>query len=87
MNRPACKRCLLRELDGEYFQSIYQYIESIPPEQKASSEEYARRLALCQECDDLKNGLCAQCGCFAEVRAAKKQMACPMDKWNKESEV
>lgn len=87
MNRPACKRCLLRELDGEYFQSIYQYIESIPPEQKASSEEYVRRLALCRECDDLKNGLCAQCGCFAEVRAAKKQMACPMDKWNKESEV
>lgn len=84
MNRPACKRCLLRELDGEYFKSIYQYIENISPEQKASSEEYARRLALCRACDELQNGMCAQCGCFAEVRAAKKRMSCPMEKWTGE---
>lgn len=84
MNRPVCKRCLLRELDGEYFKSIYQYIENISPEQKASSEEYARRLALCRACNDLRNGMCAQCGCFAEVRAAKKRMSCPMGKWTGE---
>ena len=30
MNRRVCRRCLLKELDGEYFQSVYRYIESIP---------------------------------------------------------
>ena len=35
MSSPNCKRCLLNELDGEYFKSIYQYIENIPLEQKA----------------------------------------------------
>lgn len=84
MNRPICKRCLLRELDGEYFQSIYRYIENLPKEQKASGEEYARRLALCRTCDDLQNGMCVQCGCFAEVRAAKRKLGCPLEKWKEE---
>lgn len=81
MNQPTCKRCLLRELDGEYFKSIYQYIDNIPLEQKAPPEEYDRRLALCKSCDDLKNGMCAQCGCFVEVRAAKLRQVCPWGKW------
>lgn len=81
MSRPLCKRCLLRELDGEYFKSIYQYIDSLPEEQKASPDEYARRLEVCQACGDLQNGMCAQCGCFAEVRAAKKRLVCPMGRW------
>lgn len=76
-----CRRCLLRELDGEYFKSIYQYIENIPREQKAPPKEYARRLDLCRACADLQNGMCAQCGCFAEVRAAKLRQACPLGKW------
>lgn len=84
MKTPVCKRCLLNELDGEYFKSIYQYIESLPEEQKVSPPEYQRRLALCRECENLQNGLCAQCGCFAEVRAAKKRMGCPVDKWGQE---
>ena len=45
-SRPACKRCFLNELDGEYFKSIYQYINNIPREQKAStrSEEHTSEL-------------------------------------------
>lgn len=85
MTEPRCKRCLLHELDGEYFKSIYQYIESLPEEQKAGPEEYAGRLRLCRECPELKNGMCAQCGCFAEVRAAKKRLACPMGRWPEEN--
>lgn len=83
--RRICKRCLLRELDGEYFRSIYQYIESLPEERKSSPPEYARRLALCRECGHLQNGMCAQCGCFVEVRAAKKGLDCPIRKWGKEA--
>ena len=47
MREPRCKRCLLQELDGEYFKSIYQYIEKLPEEQKASPGEYARRFSDC----------------------------------------
>lgn len=81
MKPPICKRCLLSELDGEYFLSIYQYIEKIPQEQKAPPQEYSRRLALCQACESLQNGMCAQCGCFVEVRAAKRAQRCPIGKW------
>ena len=84
MREPRCKRCLLQELDGEYFKSIYQYIENLPEEQKASPGEYARRLEVCRACADLQNGMCAQCGCFAEVRTAKKLMSCPMGRWRQE---
>lgn len=84
MSKTPCKRCLLRELDGEYFKSVYQYIENLPEEQKASPGVYAGRLDICRECGDLKNGICAQCGCFAEVRAAKRRLACPMGRWQGE---
>lgn len=84
MNRTLCKRCFLQELDGEYFKSVYQYISSLPAEQKTSPETYADRLDICRLCPDLKNGMCAQCGCFAEVRAAKKRLGCPMGRWGPE---
>ena len=79
--QPVCKRCLLRELDGEYFQSIYRYIESLPPERKASPPVYRQRLAVCRGCESLQNGMCAQCGCFVEVRAAKRAQKCPLGSW------
>ena len=84
MSRTLCKRCLLRELDGEYFKSIYQYIDSLPEEQKAGPEACAERLEICRTCPDLQNGMCAQCGCFAEVRAAKKRLGCPVGRWGPE---
>ena len=84
--QPSCRRCLLNELDGEYFKSIYQYIENIPQEQKASPEEYQKRLNLCRECGELQNGMCTQCGCFVEVRAAKRGQNCPINTWRKENQ-
>ena len=77
MSQRVCKRCLLRELDGTYFQSIYQYIQSLPEELKAGGETYAARLERCRACSHLVNGMCELCGCFVEVRAAKKKQRCP----------
>lgn len=77
MSQRLCKRCLLRELDGTYFQSIYDYIQNLPPEQKADPETYAHRLSLCKECTHLVNGMCDLCGCFVEVRSAKRLQRCP----------
>lgn len=84
MTEPLCKRCLLRELDGEYFSSVYRYIDSLPEEQKAGPGACAKRLEICRTCPDLQNGMCAQCGCFAEVRAAKKRLGCPIGRWGPE---
>lgn len=76
MTKPVCKRCLLRELDGAYFQSIYEYIQNLPPEWKAGEADYQRRLEQCRACEHLINGMCELCGCFVEVRAAKKNQRC-----------
>ena len=66
MTQRVCKRCLLRELDGTYFQSIYEYIQNLPPQWKE----------LCKACGHLVNGMCELCGCFVEVRAAKINQHC-----------
>ena len=78
MEQRICKHCLLKELtDSDYFQSVYHYISQLPQEQKTEELEYHHRLQHCQECDELINGMCSACGCFVEVRAAKKNQHCP----------
>ncbi len=78
MNPPICRRCLLRDLDdGSYARTVEEYIAAIPPRQKASSEEYEKRLSLCRECSRLVSGMCSLCGCFVEARAAKASQHCP----------
>lgn len=73
-----CRRCLLSELSQDgYFESVYEYIRSIPSEEKVAQEEYLQRLERCRNCDSLVNGMCRECGCFVEVRAARKITHCP----------
>ncbi|MGN1090089.1 MAG: DUF6171 family protein [Huintestinicola sp.] len=77
-----CRRCLLSEFDKDLFlSSVAECIERIPEEKRTSEEEYSRRLSLCRECDMLNEGMCGECGCFAELRAAKNFMHCPVEKW------
>lgn len=76
MTQRICKRCLLRELDGTYFQSIYEYIQNLPPEWKTDDQTYASRLEKCKTCNHLVNGMCELCGCFVEVRAVKRNQHC-----------
>lgn len=72
-----CRRCLLSEVQGNaLYQSIQQYIASLPEEQKASGQLYESRLQYCKECEKLVNGMCALCGCFVEVRAVKINQHC-----------
>lgn len=84
MAERICRRCLLKDFDSDaYFRSIYEYIENIPLEQKADETLYEQRLLICRSCDHLVNGMCDLCGCFVEVRAAKKIQNCAesRDKW------
>lgn len=72
-----CRRCLLKEMDADaYFSNVYEYIASLSEDERAPEELYEQRLGYCRACDHLINGMCALCGCFVEVRAAKRISRC-----------
>ena len=76
----SCRRCLLSGLsDKQYYDTVHEYIASLPEYIKAAPDEYRRRLSLCVSCGELFNGICRQCGCFVEARAAKKNSKCAKD--------
>jgi len=76
-----CRRCLLSEITGDgLYQIVAEYIHSLPAERKVHAKEYAKRLAVCKDCDHLVNGMCSLCGCFVEARAVKRGMNCAKSK-------
>ena len=80
MNRkPFCRRCLLEDMPDEaaLARNIRELIDLLPEEKRAPAAETAQRLAVCRTCDHLQNGMCALCGCYVELRAAKRMMKCP----------
>ena len=74
-----CRRSRQEDMPDEaaLAQNIRELVELLAPEKRASGEETARRLAHCRRCDQLQNGLCRLCGCYVELRAAKRHMGCP----------
>ena len=74
-----CRRCLLEDmLDERALRDIIaERIRLLPDDQRAGDEEYAQRLKHCRTCDQLISGTCAQCGCYVEIRAAKRGLHCP----------
>ncbi len=81
MSKPFCRRCLLEEYDPEgALKTIREMIAAMPEEQRIGEDEYRRRLSFCRECGELNAGVCGQCGCYAELRAAKKKQRCPHEK-------
>ena len=86
MAQTRCRKCLFNQDSGELYQSIQELIASLSPEEKAGEEEYRRRLDVCRECEKLQNGMCLSCGCFVQVRAAKKGESCPWERWKAASD-
>lgn len=79
-----CKRCLLADMAGdEHVAHIFEYINSLPDNIKASEDLRGERLSHCRNCDNLVNGMCKHCGCYVEVRTAKINQSCPnpVRKW------
>ena len=69
MKQP-CRKCLISELDyDEYLENLKSYIASVPYDMRVSNE-----------CGELSDGMCAQCGCYVELRALKPAMHCPGEK-------
>lgn len=85
-----CKRCLVREMaDADMLTRIQRTIELIPEKERCVGEVYQQRLSACRECDRLINGMCRVCGCFVEVRAARKKEHCPgiPERWKRDQSV
>ena len=51
-----------------------------PRRVRTPDAEYAARLEHCRACPSLNAGTCMQCGCYVEMRAARTDMHCPLDK-------
>ena len=81
MAQTRCRKCLLNQDSGQLYQSIQEWISSLPEKERAGEEEYRRRLLVCESCEKLQNGMCLSCGCFVQVRAAKQKESCPWGKW------
>lgn len=78
MSKPFCKKCLLVDIDVDgLYKQISDLISVMPEDKKAPSELYSKRLDICKQCERLENGICAECGCFVELRAAAKANYCP----------
>ena len=77
MIRPC--RCLVGEMpdEAELAKIIRERIDGIPEEERTPEREYAFRLSACRECGSLNRGTCAKCGCYVEIRAARKWQCCP----------
>lgn len=83
MSDTRCRRCLLRELaEGrELYESVKAYRNELSEDVRAADAEFESRLDSCRACKYLQNATCMQCGCYVEIRAAKKDIHCPMGSW------
>ncbi len=84
MIQRQCKACLIRDGEGgDLGRQIEEYRQQLPEADRVSEVQYELRLKACLGCKDLDMGVCMQCGCFVELRAAQVQMHCPavMPSW------
>jgi len=81
MATTQCRKCLLNQSTDDIYNSVMSFIAAIPKEQKTPPDEYERRLSICKTCNKLTNGMCALCGCYVEMRAAKIKQSCVNHYW------
>lgn len=73
-----CRKCLLEDMpENEYFKSLKEYVAHLDEDIKVPPNVYEERLKHCRQCEQLLNGMCRQCGCYVELRAAMKKNYCP----------
>lgn len=80
--KKPCRLCLLKDINPqEYEAKIKRILDHMEKNEKASDEVYEKRLKACTECHYLKDGFCGACGCYVELRCAKKTSTCPYENW------
>ncbi len=74
----VCRRCLLEELgEGDYLESVRRYRARLSEKERTPDDEYEARLSACKDCAELVNATCNLCGCYVEIRAARRSSSCP----------
>ena len=55
-----------------------------PATQKTDSEEYDRRMSICNACPRLikLTSQCLECGCFMKLKAGLEISTCPIHNWD-----
>ncbi len=82
MEKKPCRLCLLKDINPqEYEAKIKRILDHMEAKEKATDEVYEGRLNMCTTCNYLKDGFCGACGCYVELRCAKKTSVCPYEKW------
>ena len=76
-----CKKCFIGVQAEEYGEMIEKCKAAIPLRDRTEEAEYARRIGLCEECEQFHAATCRACGCYVELRAMKKGTHCPKKKW------
>ncbi len=83
--KKPCIKCLLSQVpDMQALEkAIQERIALMNEDERAEEQVQRERLVICQGCDHLNSGTCGLCGCYVELRAAKKRMSCPHvpNKW------
>ena len=73
-----CRRCLFEGVDRDKITAMIEdYLEALPEEERTPEALYRERLAVCETCDKLADGMCRECGCFVLYRAAVATNDCP----------
>ncbi len=67
--------------DPELAGRIKMLVSGLPQKERAQDSLYAKRLDTCALCEKLLDNTCRSCGCYIELRAAKKDSHCPDKKW------
>ena len=65
------------EDEAELAALVRERAEAVPEEERTPEAEYAERLSRCRGCASLMRGTCRECGCYVEIRAARKRQKCP----------
>ena len=85
-----CPKCLDIPADERKLaDTLDRYLTTLDEDVRVSPEQYAARLSLCADCPHRAIYTCRKCGCYVQVRAARKSYACPSEeeKWGKIEEV
>ena len=83
--RIPCRKCLIAGLrEEEVLLRLSDYIDAIDSAKRTPQELYRKRLAACDCCEKLADGMCRECGCFVLYRAAIADNVCPgiPDRWS-----
>lgn len=74
-----CRRCLLEDMaDQQELAAMMRERNALLDDSLRTDDETRRaRLDVCRTCDSLVQGTCVLCGCYVELRTAKKAQRCP----------